>query len=112
MIDNLAEFGRIALCGAISLYNSPNPKYPIDSFRLVMRSASMIGFRIHLYANQYPQARAQLSQWIREGKLKDQNTICEGFEKIPEHFVKLFEGANTGKLMVRLGEEEIRRSNL
>jgi len=36
------------------------------------------------------------------GKLKVDETIVEGFEKIPEAFLGLFKGNNTGKMVVQL----------
>lgn len=93
------------MCGAISLYNAKDPKYPINTLTLVTQRASMVGFLVSDYAKRFPEAREKMSEWIREGKLKGEQTICEGFDQVPNHFLKLFNGSNTGKLMVRVGEE-------
>ena len=44
----------------------------------------------------------QMAQWIREGKIKAQETVVEGFENIPDAMSGLFTGANTGKMIVKL----------
>ena len=45
---------------------------------------------------------AQMAQWMREGKIKTEETIVEGFEKMPEAFIGLFTGANLGKMVVKV----------
>ena len=44
----------------------------------------------------------QMAQWIRDGKIKPQETIVEGFKNIPDAMAGLFTGANTGKMIVKL----------
>lgn len=43
----------------------------------------------------------QLSKWIREGRLKYTETVIDGFKHLPEAFIALFEGKNTGKMIVK-----------
>ena len=62
----------------------------------------MQGFIVSDYASKFPQAINQLSQWLEEGKLTYSETIVEGFEKIPKAFMQLFEGKNTGKMIVKV----------
>ena len=62
----------------------------------------MQGFIVSDYASQFPQAINQLSRWLEEGKLTYSETIVEGFEKTPEAFIQLFEGKNTGKMIVKV----------
>lgn len=46
-----------------------------------------------------------LSGWLASGDLKDQSTIMEGFDQIPNAILGLFSGANTGKMLVRAAVE-------
>lgn len=100
---NLNKFARVPICGAISQYNetrlSTGPR--LQSVLLV-NSALMKGFIVRDYSNQFPNAMQRLTKWYQEGKLKYKETVIEGFEKIPEAFIGLFEGKNTGKMMVKV----------
>ena len=42
-----------------------------------------------------------MAQWIQEGKIKYDETIIEGFEKMPEAFIGLLTGSNLGKMIVK-----------
>ena len=43
----------------------------------------------------------QMATWIHEGKIKVDETIVEGFEKMPEAFIGLLTGANIGKMIIK-----------
>jgi len=53
------------------------------------------------YGKRFPEGVAQLSAWLSEGKLQYRETIVQGFEQLPEAFLGLFRGDNTGKLLVQ-----------
>lgn len=96
-------FSRIALCGQITGYNNDSTSLmPNFLYRLVIRRIRMEGFLIPDYAPRYAEGLQQLQQWLREGKLKTTETIVEGFDKLPEAFLSLFSGYNTGKLIVKI----------
>ncbi len=60
---------------------------------------SMEGFIVFDYAKQYSQARAELSQWLAEGKIQRKETIVQGgLAKAGEALVDLYKGSNTGML--------------
>lgn len=102
VISNLAFHSRIALCGQISQYNSTRP--PSGNFIMSMiltRSALLKGFIVRDYKDRFDEGLAYLTRWLDEGKLKYSETIIDGFEKLPEAFLGLFNGQNTGKMLVR-----------
>jgi len=37
-----------------------------------------------------------------QGRLKTRETVANGFEKIPEAFIGMFQGKNTGKAVVMM----------
>ena len=97
------RFGRVVVCGAISLYNSTEiPMGPRVQPLLVTRSILMQGFIVSNYADKFPEAMQHLAGWLKEGKLTYQETVVEGFDKIPEAFIGLFEGKNEGKMVVKI----------
>jgi NADPH-dependent curcumin reductase CurA len=100
---NVNQFGRVVVCGAISLYNeTESPTGPRVQPLLVKNRILMQGFIVSDYASKFPEAIKQLSQWLEEGKLTYSETVVEGFEQIPQAFIDLFEGKNTGKMVVKV----------
>jgi NADPH-dependent curcumin reductase CurA len=103
VLMNINKFARIAICGAISQYNETQiATGPRLQSTLLINSALMKGFIVRDYADKFQEAIKQLVQWYGEGKLKAKETVVEGFENIPEAFIGLFEGANTGKMVVKI----------
>jgi len=49
-------------------------------------------------------ACADRQRWpvVADGTVKSRETIVDGLERTADAFVGLFEGANTGKMLVRL----------
>lgn len=103
VLVKINQFARIVVCGAISVYNSTSlpMSLSVQSF-LIRNSALMQGFIVNDYEVSFPRAIAQLSQWLGEGKLKYNETVVEGFDQIPQAFMDLFEGKNTGKMVVKI----------
>jgi len=102
-IMNINKFARIIICGVISQYNETRIQTgPRLQSILLVNSALMKGFIVSDYAVKFPEAIQQLTKWYKEGKLINKETIVEGFENIPEAFFGLFEGTNTGKMMVKI----------
>ena len=42
-----------------------------------------------------------MANWIKEGKIKVDETIIEGYERMPEALIGLFKGSNLGKMIVK-----------
>jgi NADPH:quinone reductase len=105
VIYNISNGARIILCGQISLYNSVEmPVGPRLFPILLKRSVLMQGFIVRNYSARFGEGIQQLAQWLGEGKLTYQETIVEGFETLPETFISLFHGKNTGKLLVKVSD--------
>ncbi|ENH97758.1 NADP-dependent dehydrogenase [Gracilibacillus halophilus YIM-C55.5] len=103
---NLNKFARIPVCGAISSYNLEGEDIgPRIQTTLIKKSALMQGFTLGDYADRFPEGSKALAQWLQQGKLQYQETIKEGFENIPDAFLDLFKGNNTGKLLVKIAEQ-------
>ena len=97
---------RVVLCGAISMYNSAElPPGPRHYVALMLQRARMEGFIITDYLHRFPEAIADLGPWVAEGKLKYAVDVVDGLEHAPTAINRLFSGANTGKLIVKISEE-------
>ena len=100
-LDNIAKCARVVICGAISQYNDMTKVTgPSLYLRIPERNASMLGFTVDHYADQFPQMEADISGWIRSGELKMPEHIEEGIDRFPEAIVKLMTGGHRGKLLV------------
>lgn len=97
---------RIVICGAISQYNSIGPvPGPSNILSLLVNRARMEGFIVFDYAKRYGEGRAALAAWLAEGRLKYAEDIVEGLENAPVALLRLFEGKNTGKVLVKVSDE-------
>ncbi|WFB37634.1 NADP-dependent oxidoreductase [Kiritimatiellota bacterium B12222] len=100
---NMNRLGRIINCGAIAHYNETSvPMGPRVEMMLIKNSLLMQGFIVSNYAEHFPAAVQQLAQWLQQGKLQFSETVVEGFENIPQAFLDLFQGANHGKMVVKV----------
>lgn len=101
-LNRLARGARIVLCGAVSQYNDV-PHGPANYMQLLVARASMTGFVIFDYVNRYPEGIAQLAKWLTAGKLHSHEQIEHGdVGAFPAALLKLFNGENTGKLILAL----------
>ena len=101
VISNINFHARIPLCGQISLYNTTEkPMGPRLQPMLLTRSVLMQGFIVSNFQEHFPEGIKHLAQWLKEGKLQYSETIVHGFEKLPQAFLGLFSGENTGKMIV------------
>jgi NADPH-dependent curcumin reductase CurA len=103
VLANINLRARVVLCGMIAQYNEavppPGPRFLGN---LLVKRARMEGFIITDYAARFPEAMAKLAEWAMAGKLKYRVDVVEGLEHAPEALNKLFDGTNTGKLVVRV----------
>jgi hypothetical protein len=101
----LNKGARIPLCGGISQYNAKETRGPKNYLSLLVNRARMEGFVIFDFADRYDEALQELGQWVAEGKIKQRYDIVDGLENAPAALLRLFDGSNKGKLMVKVGEE-------
>ncbi len=123
VLSRMNERGRVALCGAISTYNDSEPLMVpafqgtcifkqikvYNSYKSYNKpctekafTSQMEGFIVSRWADRLGESVAQLSQWIREGKIKTRETVVEGFENMPKAFAGLFTGDNIGKMVLKV----------
>lgn len=106
-IENAADNARFILCGSISNYNDASPKPgPKNMFYLISKRIRMQGFIMFDYIEQVDVAMADLIQWLTDGKLQWREDIQEGFENIPKTLLRLFDGSNQGKQLLKLADPE------
>jgi len=103
----LNKFARIPVCGAISSYNKEEKDIgPRVQSYLIKTSTLMQGFTVGDYSSRFSEGAEALAGWLREGKLKYEETVTEGFDHTIVAFLDLFKGANLGKSIVKVAELE------
>jgi len=99
----LRNWGRAALCGAISEYESTGPTPgPSNLFQATARNLTLRGFRGSAYQHRLPDVVRELGGWLAEGRLSYRETIIEGLERAPEALMRVLAGDTTGKALVRI----------
>jgi NADPH-dependent curcumin reductase CurA len=96
-------FARFIECGMISIYNDTEPKPgPRNMSYIVGKRIKMQGFIVVDFIDMREQFLTEMTQWVKEGRVKSQETIENGIENAPKAFLNLFSGGNTGKMLVKL----------
>jgi NADPH-dependent curcumin reductase CurA len=100
---------RIPLCGMIADYNATEPP-PGPNLRPVLVKRALIkGFIVFDHNDRAPASFEDCAAWVRDGKIRYREDIVEGLDQAPQAFLKLFEGKNVGKLLVRVAPDPTRR---
>ena len=103
VMGHLNVGARVVICGTASVASwSPPPHGPRVERHLLVKRARMQGFVIFDHPEYYATARADLAQWIREGKLQYVEEVLEGIEHAPDAIAGLYRGENLGKRLIRI----------
>lgn len=100
---NLAHRARVILCGLISEYNNADGKVGARNlWQLIVQEATLTGFLIKGYVGRFAEGGAQMAEWIAAGRLRIDEHVVEGIDNALPAFMKLFDGSNEGKLILKL----------
>ncbi|KAM3857335.1 prostaglandin reductase 1-like [Diretmus argenteus] len=102
-VPQMKDFGRIAVCGCISLYNDTVPQTgPYPHLTMIVKQLKMEGFMQSRWEHKHPESLKRLMAWVQEGKLQRREHVTLGFEKMPSAFMGLLQGDNLGKALVKV----------
>ncbi|GIH17003.1 NADP-dependent oxidoreductase [Rugosimonospora africana] len=102
-ISRLRRNGRAALCGAIAGYNAETPvPGPANLALVITKRLTLRGFIITDHRDRMPDFIKEMSGWLREGNVRFNETYVDGIEHAVDAFLGVFQGTNTGKMIVRL----------
>ena len=93
---------RFAICGMIEDYNTGSNHAFRFVTRIIAARIMLKGFIYTDYLSEMGDFYRDMGGWIASGQVKSRETVREGIEAMPEAFLDLFRGANTGKMLVRL----------
>jgi NADPH-dependent curcumin reductase CurA len=99
--------GRVPVCGQISQYNNQKQELgPRFMWTLIAKQAKVEGFLVFQFFEKFAPAAAEMAGWIQTGKLKYREDIVDGFENMPQAFIGMLEGDNTGKRLVKAADAQ------
>jgi NADPH-dependent curcumin reductase CurA len=106
VLARITRGARIVICGAISQYNATSAvQGPKNYLSLLVNRARMQGMVVFDYADRYPQAVAELSQYLKDGRMTSrEDVVGGGVQAFPATLLKLFSGENFGKLVLQVAE--------
>lgn len=99
----LKNGARIGLCGLISEYNAPQPVGARNLWQLIVHRASIRGLLVADYIDRFAEGAAAMEPWAAEGKIVIDEHVDEGIENAFDAFMRLFQGTNDGKMILKIG---------
>jgi NADPH-dependent curcumin reductase CurA len=104
----LNNFARVPVCGLIAHYNATEPppgpdRVPALLLATLVKRLTFRGFIVWDFAAQLPQFLADMSAWLKEGKVKYREDVTDGLENAPRELIGLLKGENFGKKIIRVG---------
>ena len=101
-LNNLAYNARIVLCGSISEYTREE-KFGLTNYAMMRRAnATMHGYFVYNYLDQFDDCNAQLASWISSGEMTPLIDELIGFDKMPEALIGVYDGTNIGTRCVKV----------
>ncbi|MCB9137709.1 MAG: NADP-dependent oxidoreductase [Caldilineaceae bacterium] len=102
-LGRMNDFGRIAACGSISLYNATRPEPgPRNLGLIVPKRLTLQGFIVSDHDDRMHDFYRDMSRWIAAGRIKWEETVYSGIDNAVSAFLGLFSGKNLGKMVVEI----------
>jgi hypothetical protein len=102
-VGSLRLGGRIAVCGAISVYNNTEPTPgPRNLARLIQTRGTITGFLVGDHWDLGAEYARRAAGWIADGTLTSRETFVDGLDHAVDAFLGVLRGENVGKMVVRL----------
>ena len=100
-LARMNSYGRIPVCGMISTYNGGGEGVKNLS-NLIYGRVRMEGFVASDFGHLSEAFVSDMTGWLKSGRIKYQETILDGIARAPEGLIGLFEGRNTGKMLIKI----------
>ncbi|MGP4971498.1 NADP-dependent oxidoreductase [Psychrobacter aquimaris] len=106
----LNAHARIPVCGLVAQYNATELPDGKDRLGVLMgnilsRRLTVKGFIIfEEYGDHFPEFLKTMSKWVESGDVKTKEYIAEGLDDAPNAFVRMLNGDNFGKTVVKVSD--------
>jgi len=96
--------GRIPVCGMISAYNNfGSVSTGVTTLsNIIYGRVTIRGFTAADFMPMREQFQHEMTGWLKEGRVKYEETIFEGIANAPKALIGMLNGVNKGKMMVKL----------
>lgn len=102
-LSALRIHGRIIACGGISAYNAEKPQPgPSNLFYVIGKRLTIKGMIVSDWLDRQEAFKKEVGSYFQAGKIKNHETVVTGIDKAVDAFLGLFQGQNTGKMIVKL----------
>lgn len=109
VLPNMNTFGRIPLCGMIAWYSGQGVadamRVPALWRTILVRRLRVQGFIIFDHDDSFGAFLEEVAPLVRERRIRYRESVAEGLENAPRAFLKMLEGGNFGKQLVRVGPD-------
>lgn len=100
-LANMADHGRIMLCGLAAHYNSPLPFTFPHFAELLYRHITLRGFATAQHPGLMAEGLEELLAMKVDGTLDFTETITDGIENAPGAYLEMLQGKGIGKRLIR-----------
>ena len=108
VLKRINVHARIPLIGLIAQYNDAKPRPGPNLGSILTNRALIQGMIIFDHVDRMPDFLRDMSQWLREGKVRYREDIVQGLENAPRAFIGLLQGENIGKRIVQVAPDPTR----
>ncbi|MFG2953609.1 NADP-dependent oxidoreductase [Streptomyces sp. NPDC048291] len=101
-IGALKLHARIVLSGMVSQYNDEKVVGPRNLWNLSVTRSDILSFMVTEELDLQPDFVRDVGGWLAQGKLHYRETVKEGLDNALDAFLAMMQGANIGKMIVKL----------
>jgi len=109
IVQHINVHARLVICGQITQYSGKLDEVELGPRFLhiiFFKRATIQGILFSDFSHRMGEMEAQVSQWLRQGKIQYKETFVEGFQMLPQALNMLFHGNNIGKLVVKIKDND------
>jgi NADPH-dependent curcumin reductase CurA len=100
-LDAMRQYGRIALCGCVSDYET-EATGPRNIFLATAKNLTLRGFRGSANFELLDEMQQRVGGWLRDGGVVHRETVYDGLASAPTAMNDMLAGRTAGKTLVRL----------
>ena len=105
VLENMNPFGRIAVSGMISQYDTDRKDGVFNLYIIISRRITMQGFLQSDYAHLWPKFMELMVGFVKADKVVYFEDFAQGLDNAPNALCRLMCGAKIGKQIVTVAED-------